>query len=162
MQSRGIRGSLSALIVAAGCGFSASQASALDGWTAKSANGRCFAISQPRSASQGSVSRGVAYASVQNSTTDGIRGSFSAVSGTTESSKGEVSLDVDGKTFEVLPFGEAAFVKTGAPETALLAAMKRGTALKVTWKLPSGQTVTDTYPLNGFAAAKEKIDRDCR
>jgi len=162
MQNCGFRGLLSATIAAAACAATMSAATAAEGWSVKSANGRCWAISQPKSLSQPGIERGAAYAAVQNSTTDAIRGSFSAVSGTQETAKGDVTLEVDGKSFEVLPFGDAAFVKSGAPETALIAAMKRGSNLKVTWKLSSGEVMSDTYALSGFAAAKEKIDKDCR
>lgn len=161
MHNRGIRGSVTAIAAVAAIAVSASHADA-QGWAVKSANGKCWTISQPQSLAQRGVERGPAYAAVQNSPADGVRGSFSAISGTGESAKGGATLEVDGKSFEVLPFDDAVFVKSGAPENALLAAMKKGSELKVVWNLPSGKTVTDTYSLNGFTSAKEKIDRDCR
>lgn len=129
-------------------------------WASRLGEERCWAFTLPVSATP-SPERGTAYLSIQNHKPEGIRGSIAVVSGLPDSAAGEVSLSVDGKSFDMLPFGEAAFARTGAPEAALIAAMRSGREMTVTWALPSGGKVEDRYSMDGFTAAKADIDK-CR
>jgi len=131
-------------------------------WESRSTDGKCWAASQPVGATGNAGGRGPAYVSIQNHPSEGVRGSIAVVSGNPDSGKGEVTLEVDGSKFDVLPYGDAAFSRSGAPEASLIAAMRKGRELKVTWALPSGDTVVDTYSMEGFASAKSEIDQKCR
>lgn len=154
--------STAALVLCAASAALASPATAgtFGKWETRSASSRCWAYTQPIAPS-GDVARGQPYLSIQNHKPENIRGSIAVISGVKDSAKGEVSLSVDGKSFEMLPFGDAAFARTGAPETALIAAMRSGKELTVTWSLPSGAKVIDRYGMDGFSAAKADID-NCR
>jgi len=139
---------------------SVTSVSAATGWQNRQTQGRCWAYTLPESTSA-AVQRGPAYLSIQNYPAEGVRGSVAVVSGTDETAKGSVYVDVDGNRFEMLPFADAAFSQSGAPEAALIEAMKRGRELTVTWEA-DGRTVVDRYSLMGFTAAKAQADRDCR
>lgn len=130
-------------------------------WESRIAEGKCWAASQPASTTA-SGKRGPAYVSIQNQPSEGIRGSVAVVSGDPETGKGEVTLEVDGTRFEMLPYADAAFARSGPPEASLIAAMRKGREMKVTWTSPSGAMVVDTYSMDGFSAAKTEIDHKCR
>lgn len=131
-------------------------------WESFQKDGKCWASTVP-AGSEGSVSRRSApYLSIQNHPAEGVRGSVLISAGFEEAGLGEAKVEVDGKSFEVLPYGGAAFAASGKPEAALIAAMRRGAELKVTWTSKSGETATDRYSLAGFTASKNDIDSICR
>ncbi|NTF17404.1 hypothetical protein G6L37_03130 [Agrobacterium rubi] len=148
-----------ALVLAA----STAQAETTHGnWKPSNEDGRCHAAATP-SATTGEIhGRGQAYVAIQNIPAEGVRGSVAFVSGTEATGDGDVKVTVDGKEFEVLPFKDSAFAASGRPEASLVSAMRRGHELKVEWNLKNGGTVSDTYDLAGFTAAKQAIDADCR
>jgi len=162
-SARGRTGILgSSLALCALLGSAPASADSVHGkWESRIADGKCWAASQPVSTTAAG-GRAPAYLSIQNHPSEGVRGSVAVVSGDGEAGKGEVSLEVDGSRFEMLPFGEAAFARSGAPEASLIAAMRKGRELKVTWTSPSGSVVVDTYSMEGFASAKSEIDQKCR
>jgi|HigsolmetaAR206D_1030411.scaffolds.fasta_scaffold00531_4 Invasion associated locus B (IalB) protein. len=131
-------------------------------WESRETGGKCWAATTPVSSTGAASGRGPAYLSIQNHPSEGVRGSVAVVSGTKETAKGDVAVEVDGARFEMLPFDDAAFARSGAPEAALIAAMRKGREMTVTWTLPSGQRVIDRYSLDGFSAAKAAIDRNCQ
>lgn len=130
-------------------------------WTAKSDDGRCWAVSTPSSSEGGIASRAGPYVSIQNVPSEDIRGSVAIISGTELTAEGDAKVEVDGKAFEVIPFKDAAFAASGKPEAALVGAMRRGHELVVTWTAKDGTTATDRYSLAGFSAAKSAVDA-CR
>lgn len=130
-------------------------------WTSKSEGGRCWATSAPTSSEGGIAGRAAPYVSIQNVPAEDVRGSIAFVSGTELTAEGDAKVQVDGQSFEVLPFKDAAFAGSGKPEAALAGAMRRGHELVVTWTTKDGITATDRYSLAGFGAAKATVDA-CR
>jgi len=129
-------------------------------WETFEKDGKCWAATAPTFTS-GAANRN-AYLSITNFPEEGVKGSVAIVSGTDETAKADVVIDVDGATFSALPFGNAAFTASGNPEAKLISAMLRGRELRVTWNMPSGEKETDIYSLMGFSAAKNAIDSACR
>lgn len=131
-------------------------------WESFRKDGRCWAATAPVS-SEGTIpERSGPYLSIQNYPAEGVRGSVVIVAGFEDAGLGDAYVEVDGVKFEVLPYGNSAFTASGKPEAALIAAMRRGTELKVTWTTKSGQAATDRYSLAGFTASKNDIDSGCR
>jgi hypothetical protein len=127
-------------------------------WASRSENGHCWAMSGPSSSEGGIAGRSGPYVSIQNVPSEDVRGSIAFVSGTELTAEGEAKVQVDGQSFEVLPFKDAAFAGSGKPEAALVGAMRRGHELVVTWMAKDGSTATDRYSLAGFGAAKATVD----
>lgn len=73
-----------------------------------------------------------------------------------------VGVDVDGTKFELFTDGEWAW--TGGPQedTALLAAMKRGTNAVLTARSGRGTQTRDTFSLRGFTAAVTEAEGRCK
>lgn len=150
-------GIISAFIAAA----TSAHAKEFKDWSTFEKDGRCWASTEPNFSSS-SIKRGKPYLSIQNFPEEGVEGSVSIVSGTKETAAADITIDVDGKKYDALPFENAAFTASGKPEAKLISSMLRGRELRVTWKMPSGQEETDIYSLMGFSAAKREIDRACR
>lgn len=131
-------------------------------WHTYSKDGKCWASSAPVRSEGGIANRSGQFLSIQNAPSEGVRGSVAMVSGFAASGEGSVTAAVDGETFEVLPFGDAAFAGSGKPEAELVAAMRRGREMTVTWTADGGGTATDVYSLEGFSAAKAETDASCR
>ncbi len=141
---------------------SAQASSSFQDWTsAKQENGRCVAMSSPTESVGGIAAREAPYVAIMNSPTEGIREAVSLVSGSEKTGAGNVKVDVDGRSFEALPFKNAAFVGSGKPEADLISAMERGHKLTVRWATKDGESVADVYSLKGFAEARREI-RDCK
>jgi invasion protein IalB len=147
-----------AAAIAALCGGASAQENHGD-WQAFSDNGRCWAASAPTSSTDGSTR---AYASVMNQPSEGVRGSVAVISGDPATASGDVELKVDGKSFDMLPFDDAAFARSGAPEASLITAMRRGREMTVKWVADDGKSVEQVYSLKGFSSAKAAADSGCK
>lgn len=156
-----IRHALALAVLAATATLAHAETSGSD-WKTFQKEGKCWAAIGPVQ-SEGSIAgREGQFLSIQNHPSEGVRGSVAIVSGFASAGEGSVKVTVDNEGFEVLPFGNAAFAASGKPEAALIAAMRRGHELAVTWTTEEGETATDRYSLSGFAASKSSIDAACR
>lgn len=131
-------------------------------WDAQNEEGRCWASTHPKSINGEIAGRQDQYLSIINYPSEGVRNSIAVVAGYQGAGEGEATFTIDGKDYEALPYGNAAFAASGTPEAELIAAMRRGKEFAVKWTSKDGQTSTDTYSLIGFNDAKSAIDRDCR
>ncbi|WP_310622299.1 invasion associated locus B family protein [Flexibacterium corallicola] len=87
---------------------------------------------------------------------------ISVGAGVLNSDQWTVSFDVDGRRFEALSFKQAAFVGSGAPERRLIAAMKAGKQMTVSWKDAYGNRAKEVYSLLGFTEASKEAAVKCR
>jgi len=131
-------------------------------WHSYKQDAKCWAASAPVRTEGSIAGRNGPYLAIQNDTSEGVRGSVAIVSGFDGSAEGEAKVSVDGEPFEVLPFANAAFPQSGKPETAMVAAMRKGREMSVTWTTASGETATDFYSLDGFTASLSQANEDCR
>lgn len=156
-----IKYALAMAALAAATTFAAAETQNGD-WHVFHQDAKCWAASSPVR-SEGSIpGRSGPFLSIQNDTSEGVRGSVAIVSGFEASGDGEVKVSVDGEPFEVLPFADAAFPGSGKPEAVMVAAMRKGRELSVTWTSSSGETATDVYSLDGFTASLAQANDDCR
>jgi len=73
-----------------------------------------------------------------------------------------VSVDVDGKGFELFTDGEWAWPASPDQDAALLAAMKAGTQATLTARSGKGTQTKDTFSLRGFTAAMTEAETRCK
>lgn len=72
-----------------------------------------------------------------------------------------VSLDVGGTVFELFTEGEWAWPATPEDDSAIVAAMKRGSDAVVTGQSGRGTVTKDTFSLSGFTAAVDEAQSRC-
>jgi hypothetical protein len=68
---------------------------------------------------------------------------------------------VDGRGYDMVIEGEAAWLASTADEDAFVEALKRGTEMVVRGTSTRGTNTTDTYSLSGVTAAMDAIDAAC-
>lgn len=73
-----------------------------------------------------------------------------------------VSVDVDGKGFELFTDGEWAWPASPDQDAALLAALKAGSEAKLTARSGKGTQTQDTFSLRGFTAAMTEAEGRCK
>jgi invasion protein IalB len=64
-------------------------------------------------------------------------------------------------SFDLLPKGGNLWVKNAARESALIAEMRKGTALEIKAASLKGNESTDSYSLAGFSQAMERLQKEC-
>ena len=71
------------------------------------------------------------------------------------------SASIDGKAFQMMPEGEAAWLASSSDEPSFVTAMKGGSTLVVKGQSQRGTDTTDTYDLGGVTAAMDAISQNC-
>ena len=106
--------------------------------------------------------RGAVYVAVVHNRDERNFDAVSVVSGFPDVTSSNAMVEIEGHTFELLPFGNAAFVRAGKPEQDIIAAMSRPGSMKVVWTSSiDGTTIVDNYSLQGFRESKAAADRAC-
>lgn len=120
----------------------------------------CFAFSEPQAKLPAKVKRDAIQFIVTNYPGRKVKGQISTIIGYPFKEGATVKLSIDNKSFDLFPVGDTAWA--GDTDVEIVAAMKKGTTLKiegVSWK---GTATTDTYSLAGISAAIDKIDSACK
>lgn len=91
----------------------------------------------------------------------GKPGEISFTGGYPFASGSTVSVNVDGKTFELFTDGEWAWPGSAADDAALMAALKAGGSAVMTARSGKGTQTKDTFSLRGFTAAMDDAGKRC-
>ena len=73
-----------------------------------------------------------------------------------------VDVAIDGNSYQLFTDGEWAWPGSAEDDSALLAAMKRGTTAVMTARSGRGTQTVDTFSLRGFTAAMEDAEKRCQ
>ncbi|MFE3836687.1 invasion associated locus B family protein [Pseudogemmobacter sonorensis] len=92
----------------------------------------------------------------------GRPGEISFTGGYPFASGSTVSVDVDGRQFQLFTDGEWAWSGSAADDAALVAAMRAGTNAKLTARSGRGTQTDDTFSLRGFTAAMNDAAARCQ
>jgi hypothetical protein len=129
-------------------------------WEAHAENGVCWAITQATK-KDGPSNRGNTTVAVTQRPMERSFDAVSIVSGFSDVTTAKVTATIDGRSFDLLAFGDSAFPKSGKPEQDMIAAMRNGREMRVVWTSPAGRRFEDVFSLQGFTAAYRKSDSDC-
>lgn len=126
----------------------------------------CYALSSPQDTEPKNVRRGPIYVMVANWPGRNVKNEFSVVSGYPYRKDSTATANVDGTNFTMFTQNDAnndggAWVQDRAGEARLIAAMKRGNALRITGTSGRGTLTNDRYSLSGVTAAIKAIDDAC-
>jgi hypothetical protein len=72
-----------------------------------------------------------------------------------------VTANIDGKTYQMVTEGEAAWLATEADEPSFVEALKAGSKLTIKGTSQKGNNMTDNYNLSGVTAALAEISKAC-
>ncbi|MCF6302756.1 MAG: invasion associated locus B family protein [Devosiaceae bacterium] len=131
-------------------------------WKGSDSNGvMCFVSSQPQSALPSNVNRDPIHFLVINRKGLGTRNEAQTIVGYPLAANSTPTVSVDGKGYDMVVEGSAAWLASASDEPGFVAAMKAGSTMIVKARSQRGTDTTDTYSLSGVTAAMEKVSQAC-
>jgi len=135
-------------------------------WTAWSYDGQkgkvCYMHAKPQKAEPGKLDHGDVSFFIRRSPAEGVQHEANFVVGYPFKEASNVTVTIDGKSFEMFTQGDSAWLVNPAEEPQLIAAMKAGKKMTISGQSRRGNETTYAYSLSGLTAASEKIDQECR
>jgi hypothetical protein len=132
------------------------------GWQAKRKGSVCFATLTPSESRNAPPDRGKAFVAITANKAENSFDALTFTSGYPDVTKSVPTVSIGAKTFDLLPYGGAAFVRAGQPEQDVVSAMLSNQKMQVIWRSADGKTViVDDYSLEGMAIARSVIDKAC-
>jgi invasion protein IalB len=136
-----------------------------DAWTAyltQDKTGRvCYLVGQPRTSEPSRFARKPATAMVTHRPAEKIANVVSLVEGYKLKEGSEVTLDIDGRKFDLFTNGDSAWARTSELDGSIVATLAKGKEAQVKGLPQKGPATIDTYALAGFAKALALIDKAC-
>lgn len=131
-------------------------------WKGADSNGViCYISSQPQDAQPTNVNRDPIHFLVIHRKGLGTKNEVQTLVGYPLDSNTKPEVVVDGKAYDMVVDGSAAWLASASDEANFVSAMKAGTTMVVKGRSQRGTNTTDTYSLSGVTAAMEQIDGAC-
>lgn len=121
----------------------------------------CYLIGDPRKTEPVHTKRKPPMAMVTHRPGEKVFDVISFVEGYPLKKGSDVSLDIDGRKFDMFTDGDSAWSRTADLDKAIVAAMAKGRTAVVTGRPDRGPPTIDTYSLAGFSRALTLIDKPC-
>jgi hypothetical protein len=142
------------------------QIGIFDDWAAynyKAADTKvCYVSSSPKGTEPKSVKRDPAFFLVTHMPGRKIRGEVSTIIGYPFAENVKVTVEIDGAgSFTMFTDKDSAWIENPTQETALIAAMQKGSKMTVVGKSRRGTVTTDSYSLSGISAALDAMAKEC-
>lgn len=122
----------------------------------------CYMAGQPKTSLPAGVKRGPIWLLITHRPYKKVKGEVGFYSGYPFKAGSTVTIDVDGRKFELYTVDDTAWVEDFKVEAALVAAMRAGKKMVIRGISKRGTKTTDTYSLNGFTSAHRAINRACK
>jgi hypothetical protein len=131
-------------------------------WRANDGSGTlCYISSQPQSTLPAGVNRDPIHFLVVTRKGLGTRNEVQSLLGYPLANEPLPTAAVDGRSYNMLPEGEAAWLASEADESGFVTALKAGSQLVVKGRSQRGTNTTDTYSLSGVTAAMTEMEKAC-
>ncbi len=131
-------------------------------WKGSDANGvLCYVSSQPQQALPTNVNRDPIHFLVINRKGLGTNNEVQTLVGYPLKADSTPEVSIDGRSYDMVVEGSAAWLASASEEGTFVAAMKAGSEMVVKARSQRGTDTTDTYSLVGVTAALDKISSDC-
>jgi hypothetical protein len=132
-------------------------------WKGTDANGEmCYISAAPKTSAPEGVRRSAIHFLVIHRKGLGTKNEVQTLIGYPfNTSNSNASATIDGKTYQMVTEGEAAWLASTADEPTFVDALKAGSTLIVKGTSQRGTDTTDTYDLAGVTAAMAEIDKAC-
>jgi len=131
-------------------------------WKGDDSNGvMCYISSQPQETLPANVNRDPIHFLVVNRVAGGTVNEVQTLVGYPLAENSTPQVSVDGRGYDMVVEGSAAWLASASDEQPFVEAMKAGSKMIVKGRSQRGTDTTDTYSLLGVTAAMEKIAQDC-
>lgn len=132
-------------------------------YTYKTTGGKvCYVVSQPKASDPKNAKRDPIFFLVTHRPGQGVRNEVSTIIGYPFKKEAIVKVTVDKAAFDLFTNGDGAWADTSAKDKQIVAALRKGQSLSVKGTSLRGTATTDTYSLDGVAAALGAIDTACK
>ena len=122
----------------------------------------CYIASAPTKKDRAIKKRGEEiFAIVTHRPSDRTRDVVSLLAGYDYKETSFVEVAIDGRKFELMPYGSIAWAPDPNLDRRLVAAMRAGNTMIVRGTAASGSRTQDTYSLTGFTKAYRAINKAC-
>jgi invasion protein IalB len=122
----------------------------------------CYIGSKPKGKAGNYKERGETYVLVTHRPAEKTRNVYELRAGYTYKDGSEVDLSIDGgKPFKLFTKEGTAWAVDASTDTQIAEALRKGKSMVVTGISSRGTKTTDTYSLTGFAAAHDRIGKEC-
>lgn len=122
----------------------------------------CFIYAEPEKMQPPRLDHGRISFSITSNPGAGGQIEANFIAGYPLKEQSSVTVEIDGKRFEMFTQGDSAWLAKKEDEPALLAAMKAGKAMVVSAESRRGNETTYNYSLSGVTAASEKMQAECQ
>lgn len=131
-------------------------------WQGKDSNGViCYISAQPTKSDPAGVNRDPIHFLIIHRKGLGTKNEVQTLIGYPFKPAAKASASIDGKSYDLITEGAAAWLASAGDETAFVTALKSGTSLVVKGTSQRGTNTTDTYSLGGVTSAVSAIDKAC-
>jgi hypothetical protein len=121
----------------------------------------CYLIGNPSKTEPAHMRRKPPMAMVTHRPGEKVYDVVSFVEGYPLKKGSDVTLDIDGRKFDMFTDGDSAWSRTSDLDKQIVMAMVKGRTATVTGIPEKGPPTTDTYSLDGFSHALALIDKPC-
>jgi len=122
----------------------------------------CYALTKPKEALPGDRNHGDVYFFVSTRPSEGVSSEPSLLVGYPLKDKSTVSINIDGKSFNLFTKNDGAWVENAAMETQLVSAMKAGREMMVKGQSSRGTNTSYKFSLSGVTAAIATAANACK
>jgi hypothetical protein len=122
----------------------------------------CYIVSRPKKSEPDGVSRDPAFFLVTHRPGERVRNEVNTIIGYPFKKESKATVIIDDTSFELFTSGDGAWSESATRDGEIVAAMKRGKAMKVKGTSWRGTATLDEYSLSGVSAAMDKIDAACK
>lgn len=133
-------------------------------WTASLAQGKvktCYALARPKSRSPDGK-HDQAYVFIADRPAEKVRNEVSIVMGFPIKEGSAAKAKAGRSSFDLVAVSNAFFTKDPGDDQHFVDAMKHGGTLTVKASPLKGPAVTDSYALDGFKQALERVQKECK
>lgn len=131
-------------------------------WKGSDSNGPiCYVSSQPQTTAPNNVNRDPIHFLIIHRSGLGTKNEAQTLVGYPLEANSKPQVTVDGKGYDMVVDGSAAWLASASDEAAFVAGMKAGSTMVVKARSQRGTDTTDTYSLSGVTAAMNVIDEAC-
>lgn len=121
----------------------------------------CYMMAKPDKDEGKYAKRGEIVALITHRPAEGTKNVFSYMAGYSYKKGADVNLTVDGRKFTLFTQNDMAWAADAAADTALAAAIQKGSKMTVSGISSKGTETKDTFSLKGSTKAYEEITKAC-
>lgn len=121
----------------------------------------CYILSKPKTLSPSNRNHGDVFFFITSRPAEDVRNEVSVLVGYSFAADSQVTVTVDGRSFNMFTKEDGAWMQSTADEQQLVQAMRAGSNMTVAGQSSRGTNVSYTFSLSGVTAGSNRIAGNC-